>query len=222
VQLPSGLTFRLGFAGGPLIMGMILGWRHRSGPLVWSLPYTVNMALRQFGLVLFLAVIGLTAGHGFARTFAEGGWGVIAAGMGVTTLVASAGILICYRVLKMPMPVVMGMVAGVATQPACRAFAQRQADSEAPLEGYSAVYPADDRQDHRGATAGDVPDADLARTGQCRRGARQSSTRRPQGDVLLDAAYNPRGLFPAAAPRPAPGAPVPGPPHPSARRRGDA
>lgn len=142
VQLPSGLTFRLGFAGGPLIMGMLLGWRHRSGPLVWSLPYTVNLALRQFGLVLFLAVIGLTAGHGFARTFAEGGWGVIAAGMGVTTLVASAGILICYRVLKMPMPVVMGMVAGVATQPACLAFAQRQADSEAPLEGYSAVYPA--------------------------------------------------------------------------------
>lgn len=142
VKLPSGLTFRLGFAGGPLIMGMILGWRHRSGPLVWSLPYTVNLALRQFGLVLFLAVIGLTAGHGFARTFAEGGWSVIAAGVGVTTLVASAGLLVGCKALKLPMPFVMGMVAGVSTQPACLAFAQRQADSEAPLEGYSAVYPA--------------------------------------------------------------------------------
>ena len=142
VRLPSGLTFRLGFAGGPLVVGMILGWRHRTGPLVWSLPYSVNLTLRQFGLVLFLAVIGLTAGHGFARTFAEGGWGVIAAGIGVTTLVAAAGLVIGHRVLKLPMPFVMGMVAGVSTQPACLAFAQRQADSEAPLEGYSAVYPA--------------------------------------------------------------------------------
>ena len=92
--------------------------------------------------MLFLAVIGLSAGHGFSRTFAEGGWGVILAGIGVTMIVASAGILAGYRLLPLPMPVVLGMVAGVATQPACLAFAQRQSDSEAPLEGYSTVYPA--------------------------------------------------------------------------------
>lgn len=142
VPLPNGLTFRLGFAGGPLLVGLLLGWRHRTGPLVWSLPYTVNMAVRQFGLVLFLAVIGLRAGGGFARTIADGGGLILLSGLLVTTAVAVTGLLAAWRGLRLPFPVAMGLVAAIATQPAALEFATRKSGSDAPQEGYTAVYPA--------------------------------------------------------------------------------
>jgi putative transport protein len=58
IPLPGGSTLRLGFAGGPLIVALILGNVERSGPIVWTLPYNANLTLRQFGLVLFLAGVG--------------------------------------------------------------------------------------------------------------------------------------------------------------------
>lgn len=142
IPLPNGLTFHLGFAGGPLLVGLFLGWRHRTGPLVWSLPYTVNMAVRQFGLVLFLAIIGLRAGGGFIRTLTDGGGLILLAGLTLTVAVAATGLLVAWRGLRLPFPVAMGLVAAMATQPACLEFAAKKSGSEAPQEGYTAVYPA--------------------------------------------------------------------------------
>ena len=62
IPLLGGGSFTLGFAGGPLIVGLVLGALARTGPLVWQLPHASNMALRQFGTVLFLAGIGTKAG----------------------------------------------------------------------------------------------------------------------------------------------------------------
>lgn len=142
VPLPNGMTFRLGFAGGPLMVGLFLGWRHRTGSLVWSLPYTVNMAVRQFGLVLFLAVIGLRAGGGFVQTVTNGGGLILLGGLVVTVTVATTGLLVAWRGLRLPFPVAMGLVSAMATQPACLEFATKKSASEAPQEGYTAVYPA--------------------------------------------------------------------------------
>jgi len=140
--LPNGMVFRLGFAGGPLIVGLVLGKLERTGPIVWGLPYTANLVLRQVGLVFFLAAIGTKAGPGFGATFRTGGWGLIAAGALITSFVAVAAILAGYKFLKLPMSSVMGVVSGMHTQPACLAYANQQASNELPNIWYAAVYPA--------------------------------------------------------------------------------
>ncbi len=140
--LPNGMVFRLGFAGGPLIVGLILGKLERTGPIIWGLPYTANLVLRQVGLVFFLAAIGTKAGPGFGETFRTGGWGLIAAGALITSLVAVAAILAGYKFLKLPMSAVMGVVSGMHTQPACLAYANQQSANELPNIWYAAVYPA--------------------------------------------------------------------------------
>jgi putative transport protein len=142
LPLPDGMTFRLGFAGGPLIMALILGRLERTGPITWGLPFEANLVLRQLGLVFFLAGIGTRAGQGFAGTFAQGGGLLIAAGAVITAMVAVGGILAGYRFLRLPMSAVMGMVSAMHTQPACLAFATQHSGNDMPNEWYASVYPA--------------------------------------------------------------------------------
>jgi putative transport protein len=142
LPLPNGMTFKLGFAGGPLIVALIVGRLERTGPITWGLPFSANLVLRQLGLVFFLAAIGTRAGQGFGTTFAQGGWMMIGAGAVVTTVVAVGGILAGYRYLKLPMSAVTGMVSGMHTQPACLAFAAQQSGNETPNMWYASVYPA--------------------------------------------------------------------------------
>ncbi len=68
IPLPGGLTLRLGFAGGPLIAGILLGKLNRTGPVIWTLPFSASLTLRQFGLLLFAAAIGTQAGHEVVNT----------------------------------------------------------------------------------------------------------------------------------------------------------
>jgi putative transport protein len=142
LPLPNGMSFKLGFAGGPLIVALIVGRLERSGPITWGLPFSANLVLRQLGLVFFLAAIGTRAGQGFGATFTRGGGPLIAAGALVTGVVAVAGILAGYRYLKLPMSAVMGMVSGMHTQPACLAYAVQQSGNDMPNEWYANVYPA--------------------------------------------------------------------------------
>jgi putative transport protein len=140
--LPHGMVFKLGFAGGPLIVALILGRLERTGPIIWALPFNANLVLRQIGLVFFLAGIGTKAGYGFGATFQSGGWGLIAAGALITTCVVVLTILVGYKYLKLPMSAVMGMASGMHTQPACLAYANQQAQSDQPNIWYATVYPA--------------------------------------------------------------------------------
>jgi putative transport protein len=142
IPLPGGLTFKLGFAGGPLVVGLIVGRLERTGPIIWGMPFAANLALRQLGLVFFLAAIGTRAGVSFGATFHQGGWITIAAGALITTLVAILAILVGYRYLKLPMGGVMGVISGMQTQPACLAFANQQTQNELPNVWYATVYPA--------------------------------------------------------------------------------
>ncbi len=142
IPLGGGVTFRLGFAGGPLIVSLILGRLERTGPITWGLPFSANLLLRQVGLVFFLAGIGSRAGIGFVQTARAGGLGLVAAAAAVTSFVAVAAIVIGYRVLRLPMAAVMGLLAGMQTQPACLAYANQQVDNELPNVWYATVYPA--------------------------------------------------------------------------------
>jgi putative transport protein len=142
LPLPGGARVTLGFAGGPLLVALVLGTVERTGPLLWSLPWGANTTLRQIGLVLFLAGIGTRAGPGFLQTFAGGGGAVLfAAGAGITFTTAFVALWAAHKLLKIPLSLAIGMVAGIHTQPAVLGFAEQQTKNEIPHLGYAAVYP---------------------------------------------------------------------------------
>ncbi len=142
IPLPGGSTLRLGFAGGPLIVALILGNIERTGPIVWTLPYNANLTLRQFGLVLFLAGIGTRSGWAFVTTFTQaGGFAIFLAGAVITCATAFITLFIGYKLLKIPMSIMTGILSGQQTQPAALGFALEQAHNELPNIGYATVYP---------------------------------------------------------------------------------
>lgn len=142
IPLPDGGRFTLGLAGGPLVVGLLLGRTGRTGPLVWTLPHAASMTLRQVGLVLFLAGVGTRSGWAFAEAVRNGGIApIIGLGAAVTIVVASLTVLVGMRVLHLPGAVALGVVAGIQTQPAALAFAIERTKNEIPSAGYAAVYP---------------------------------------------------------------------------------
>lgn len=137
--LPGGLSFNLGFAGGPLIMALILGALRRTGPIVWTLPFGANLVLRQLGLILLLASIGIRSGHTFLNTILAGGGGwLFLAGTIIATTTAFITLWLGYRWLRIPFGLLTGMV---ATQPAILEHALHQANNKLPTLGYTLILP---------------------------------------------------------------------------------
>jgi putative transport protein len=142
IPVPGGATLRLGFAGGPLVAGLLLGARGFTGPIVWTVPYSANLTLRQIGLVLFLAGIGTRAGYSFLSTVSSaGGLHLLVAGAAVTVLAVLLTLWVGHRLLRIPMSLLTGMVAGTQTQPAVLGFAVEQSGNDLPHVGYATVYP---------------------------------------------------------------------------------
>jgi len=141
IPLPGGTTFKLGLAGGPLVVGLVVGALGRTGPIEWQLPYNANLTLRQAGVILFFAGVGTRAGYGFASTFANGGVAIFVAGAVITCATAVGTLVIGHKILKIPMSLLSGMLAGLQTQPGVLTFATEQADTELPNLGYATVYP---------------------------------------------------------------------------------
>lgn len=142
IPLPGGVVFKFGLAGGPLLVAMFLGRVGRTGPLVWTLPYSANLTLRQVGLILFLAAVGTRSGFAFVTTLTQGnGLTIFAAGAFVTFTVAMTTLWIGYKLLKIPLSLLIGMLSGLQTQPAVLGFATEQTHNDLPNIGYTAVYP---------------------------------------------------------------------------------
>jgi putative transport protein len=142
IPLPGGVRVTLGMAGGPLLVGLVLGARRRTGRLVWTIPYSANLTLRQIGLTLLLAGIGIRSGYIFVTNFAaSGGLLVFFGGMIITFTVALLTLLIGYKMLRIPFGMLTGMLAGLGTQPATLGFGLQQADNELPNHGYALVFP---------------------------------------------------------------------------------
>jgi putative transport protein len=134
---------KLGIAGGPLIVALLLGAINRVGKLVFVMPYSANHTVRQLGLVLFLAGIGTRSGYAFRDTItnSDDGLTFFVVGALVTLTVAFFFLFIGHQYLKIPFPRLAGMLSGLQTQPAVLAFVNEQAKSEQPNIGYSAVFP---------------------------------------------------------------------------------
>lgn len=137
-----GLRLSLGVAGGPLVVGLVLGRLVRTGPLTWSMPYSASLTLRQFGLLLFFAGVGTRSGAAFART-APTPTGALLFGVGAlaTLLCALTIAVLGRRVLGLGAARLHGVLAGAHTQPAALSFAVELADSDEPNAGYAQAFP---------------------------------------------------------------------------------
>jgi putative transport protein len=121
---------------------LLLGSLGRTGPIVWTLPYSASLTLRQIGLILFLAGVGTRAGYGFFSYVRDGhGLAVLAGGAFLTAAIAAAALAIGHLLFRIPFGVLAGMLAGLQTQPAALAFAIEEVGDESPNVGYATVYP---------------------------------------------------------------------------------
>jgi putative transport protein len=133
---------KLGLAGGPLIAAILLSRLGHAGPLVWFMPPAANHVMKDFGIALFLAAVGLKAGGTFVHTLVNGqglawmGWGAL-----VTLLPLLVVGVVGRHWLKLNYLSLCGLLAGSMTDPPALAFAQGLSSSSAAVLAYSSVYP---------------------------------------------------------------------------------
>lgn len=136
------VPLKLGIAGGPLIIAILIG---RYGYKVHLVTYTTtsaNMMLREIGLVLFLASVGIKAGAGFWDTVVQGdGLKYVYTGFLITVIPILITGTIARMKYKFNYFTIMGMIAGTYTDPPALAYANQVCSKEAPAVGYSTVYP---------------------------------------------------------------------------------
>lgn len=136
-------ALKLGLAGGPLIMALIVGRIGSIGKLYWFMPPSANLALRELGIVLFLSVVGLKSGGDFVNTLVNGeGLSWIGYGALITAVpLITVGIL-ARMLAKMNYLTMCGMLAGSMTDPPALAFANNlHPTSGAAALSYATVYP---------------------------------------------------------------------------------
>ena len=138
--LPGGQGFQLGAAAGPLIVGMLLGALRRTGPLVWTLPAAANLTIRQIGLMLFLAALGLNAGPQFASLLGSPeGWraALLAAVMVVVCCVIQA---LGAKFIGLSSARAAGGIAGFLGQPAVLQAAEARVTDERIEAAYATLF----------------------------------------------------------------------------------
>lgn len=137
------VALKLGLAGGPLIMALILGRIGSIGKLYWFMSPSANLALRELGIVLFLAVVGLKSGGDFVDTLVNGeGMSWVGYGIFITAIPLITVGLLARIFAKMNYLTLCGMLAGSMTDPPALAFANNlHATSGAAALSYATVYP---------------------------------------------------------------------------------
>ncbi|WP_320720594.1 putative transporter [Enterobacter sp. 296B2] len=137
------VALKLGLAGGPLIMALILGRIGCIGKLYWFMPPSANLALRELGIVLFLAVVGLKSGGDFVDTLVNGeGMSWVGYGIFITAIPLLTVAILARMFARMNYLTLCGMLAGSMTDPPALAFANNlHATSGAAALSYATVYP---------------------------------------------------------------------------------
>ncbi len=142
VPLLGGGHFALGVAGGPLVLGLLLGRAERTGPVVWQPPYGANLALRQFGTILFLGTVGSRSGSALTDALSSSRGATVAlSALVVVSVVAVVSLVVGRRVLGLGGARLAGVIAGIETQPAVLAFAGEQTADERVSTSYALVFP---------------------------------------------------------------------------------
>ena len=132
---------KLGLAGGPLIIAILLG---RYGPHFHLVTYTTmsaNLMLREIGLAMFLAAVGIGAGDGFIDAIVDGGYKWIGYGVIITVLPLVVVALLARLKFKLNYYTLMGLMAGSMTDPPALGFASASSGNDMPAVSYATVYP---------------------------------------------------------------------------------
>lgn len=136
------LPLRLGIAGGPLILAIVLSRIGRIGPLIWYMPLNANLAFRELGISLFLACVGLKAGEKFfATALTDQGLHWLLGGLVITVVPILLVGLTARLLFKLNFTAISGLLAGSMTDPPALAFANAICKSDAPSVVYATVYP---------------------------------------------------------------------------------
>jgi putative transport protein len=142
IPIPGIGTVTLGIGGGPLIVALIAGKLRRTGPLLWVMPLPANIVLRNFGLALFLATVGINAGQPFLKTITETGFTLFWIGVAVLLSTVLIVLLVGYYFMKIAYDDLMGIAAGATGNPAILVYGTRMAPTERPDVGYAMIFPS--------------------------------------------------------------------------------
>ncbi len=138
--LPGIGKLALGLSG-VLIVALILGNQRRTGGMNWTIPLSANLVLRNFGLTLFLAQVGMASGPKFAATVADTGFVMLGLGAVVLLALVLPILILGLFVFRMPYDEVAGIIAGACGNPAVLAYANRLAPTEKADIGYAMIFP---------------------------------------------------------------------------------
>jgi putative transport protein len=140
VPLPIIGKLVVGLAG-VLIVGLILGRLRRTGGMNWTIPLSANLVLRNFGLTLFLAQVGMSSGPKFAATVTQSGFQMLGLGAAVLVALVLPVMVLGLFVYRMSFDEVAGIVAGACGNPAILAYSNRLAPTDKPDLGYAMIFP---------------------------------------------------------------------------------
>ena len=141
IPFPLVGSVKLGAAGGPLIVALILGYFGRLGPFNWRMPVVANIILRNFGLTLFLAGVGLSSGAPFVRNIGGAGLGMLFGGLVVLLTAVLTVLLVGHFVFRMRFDDLLGIASGATGNPAILAYANQLAPSGRPDITYAMIFP---------------------------------------------------------------------------------
>jgi putative transport protein len=142
IPVPGVGTVTLGIGGGPLIVALIVGKLRRTGPLLWTMPLPANIVLRNYGLAIFLAAVGINAGAPFVKTVSETGMTMLLIGGAVLLTTVLIVLLVGYYLLKVPYDDLVGVASGATGNPSILVYSTRMAPTERPDIGYAMIFPS--------------------------------------------------------------------------------
>jgi len=125
IPVPGVGIVTLGIGGGPLIVALILGKLRRTGPMLWTMPLPANIVLRNFGLAMFLATVGVNAGQPFVRTVAESGFTMLFIGVAVLLTTVAIVLLVGHYVMRVPYDDLVGVASGATGNPAILVYSTK-------------------------------------------------------------------------------------------------
>lgn len=142
IPIPGVGTVSLGIGGGPLIVALILGRLRRTGPISWVMPLPANIVLRNFGLTLFLGVVGINSGQAFVTTVAQSGPLMLLIGAAVVLSMVLIILIVGRYVMRIPFDDLLGVASGATGNPAILVYASRMAPTDRTDISYAMIFPS--------------------------------------------------------------------------------
>lgn len=140
IPIPGIGSLTLGLSG-VLIVALVLGKVRRTGGLNWTIPISANLVMRNLGLTVFLAQVGMASGPKFAATIADTGILMLLQGAVILIALVLPVLILCLLVFRMSFDEFAGILAGATGNPAILAYANKLTPSDQPDAGYAMIFP---------------------------------------------------------------------------------